>query len=46
MQEMMLALATLARTFRPEPRAGYVPKLTAKGTLRPDGGMPMVLRKR
>jgi cytochrome P450 len=46
MQEMMLALATLARSFRPEALPGYVPKLVAKGTLRPDGGMPMVLRRR
>jgi cytochrome P450 len=46
MQEMMLALATLARSFRPEAVPGYEPKLVAKGTLRPDGGMPMILRRR
>jgi cytochrome P450 len=46
MQEMTLALATLARSFRPEPVPGHEPKLVAKGTLRPDGGMPMILRRR
>jgi cytochrome P450 len=46
MQEMILALATLIRAFRPEVVKGYAPRLVSKGTLRPDGGMPMILRSR
>ncbi len=46
MQEMLVALATLLRRYRPEVEPGYLPRLVAKGTLRPDGGMPMYLRAR
>ncbi len=46
MQEMILALGTLIPAFRPELEKGYVPRLIVQGTLRPDGGMPMILTPR
>lgn len=44
--EGVLVLATLAQRWRFEVPAGHVPALDPRVTLRPKGGMPMVVRAR
>jgi cytochrome P450 len=46
MTEMILCLASLAQRFRLRPRAGYVARPVCRLTLRPEGGMPMIVTPR
>lgn len=45
LQEACITLAMLARAFTWEPAPGYSPRPVQKMTLRPDGGMPMILHR-
>jgi cytochrome P450 len=44
--EAVIILATLAQHWQPELKGGHVPSTQPLVTLRPKGGMPMVLHKR
>jgi cytochrome P450 len=46
MMEAVLVLATMASRYRLELAPGYTLKLNASVTLRPQGGMPMILHER
>jgi cytochrome P450 len=46
MMEAVLALATVASRYRLEWAPGYALKLSPSVTLRPQGGMPMILHQR
>jgi cytochrome P450 len=46
MQEMIIMLATLARFFRLDVMPGHKVEPVHRITLRPEGGMPMMLRRR
>jgi hypothetical protein len=46
MMEAVLVLATMASRFRLELAPGYKLKLSPSVTLRPQGGMPMILHQR
>lgn len=46
MIEAVIILATIARAFSFQPLAGHRPKPVAKVTLRPTGGMPLLIAKR
>jgi cytochrome P450 len=46
MMEAVLVLATVASRYRLELAPGYTLKLTSSVTLRPRGGMPMILHQR
>jgi cytochrome P450 len=46
MMEAVLVLATVASRYRLELAPGYTLKLTSSVTLRPQGGMPMILHER
>ncbi|WP_327144222.1 cytochrome P450 [Nocardia sp. NBC_01327] len=44
--ESQILLVTLARLFAPERVPGYAPKWRMRGVLGPEGGMPMIIRRR
>ena len=44
--EAVMALATLVRDYEITPDPGCKPKLKMKITLRPDGGIPAIVRRR
>jgi cytochrome P450 len=44
--EAAVILATLVRSFRFAPVAGHKPKPVARVTLRPEGGMPLLISAR
>jgi cytochrome P450 len=46
MIEAAIILATIVRAFRFQPVAGHKPKPVAKVTLRPSGGMPLLIMNR
>jgi cytochrome P450 len=46
MIEAAIILATVVRAFRFQPVAGHRPKPVAKVTLRPAGGMPLLIMNR
>jgi len=46
MQEAVILLAHVLKNFRLDPSEGLAPKPVQRVTLRPDGGMPMALRRR
>jgi cytochrome P450 len=46
LQEACITLAVLARSFTWELAPGYSPRPVQKMTLRPHGGMPMIVRRR
>ena len=46
MMEATVILASLLRAFRLRPLPGYKPKLTARATLRPQGGIPLLIEPR
>jgi cytochrome P450 len=45
-QEASIMIAAIMRHFTLEPKAGFTPWPVQKVTLRPQGGLPMVVRRR